>query len=204
MKGIFTGLKVIGEHLVRFPKLTRRYPFVKPELPERSRGLIQLTIEPETGNFKCEACLMCEKVCPSRAISIQYSQRDSFRPFRRRPLFRLKTISGFYRPRMVAAVCDYDGQPRPLAPVVTVPRDDKVASEPGMARLQGILASPREDEGMMPVLEDIQAAFGYLPRWALERVSVEASIPFSDLYSMATLSPRFRLRPAVEGGAAGE
>jgi ferredoxin len=203
MFGVFTGLKVIAQHLVKFPKLTRRYPFVKPELPERSRGLIQLTVEKETGNFKCEACRMCEKACPPRAITIEYSQRDSFRPFRRRPVLREKTISGFYRPRMVAAVQDYN-QPRPLSFAVDVPKGEVATPEPALARLNAILSSPREDEGLMPVLEDVQAAFGYLPRWALERVAEEASLPVSDLYSMATLSPAFRLRPSAEGSAAVE
>lgn len=203
MKGVFTGLKIIGQHLIKWPKLTRLYPYVKPELPERSRGLIQLTVEKETGNFKCEACRMCEKACPPRAITIEYSQRDEFRPFRRRPLFREKTISGFYRPRMVASVQDYE-QARPMSFVVQVPKGENGTSEAELARLNAILTSPREDEGLMPVLEDVQAAFGYLPRWALERVAEEASMPVSDLYSMATLSPHFRLRPSGEGSAAVE
>ncbi|MHB1004535.1 MAG: NAD(P)H-dependent oxidoreductase subunit E [Chloroflexota bacterium] len=202
MLGVFKGLRVIGEHLVRFPKLTRFYPFQKPELPERSRGLIQLTVEEETGTLKCEACRLCEKACPPRAITISYEQRDAFRPFRRRPAFRPKTISGFYRPRMVAA-CAYEGI-RPLSKVVDVPRGEVVVADPALARLDAILTSPRAEEGLMPVLEDVQSAFGYLPRWAVEKVALEASIPVSDLYSMATLSPQFRLRPAVEGGAAGD
>ena len=120
MRGIFKGLRIIGEHLVRFLKLTQLYPFQKPELPERSRGLIQLTVEEETGTIKCEACRLCEKACPPRAITMNYEQRDAFRPFRRRPAFRAKTISGFYRPRMVAA-CEYEGI-RPLSKVVDIPR----------------------------------------------------------------------------------
>lgn len=201
MQGVLTGLKVIAQHLVKFPKLTRLYPHVKPVLPERSRGLIQLTVEKETGTLKCEACRLCEKVCPPRAITIEYRQRDAFRPFRRRPAFRPNTISGFYRPRMVASVQDYT-QPRPMSPVVQVPQGDSTAPEAALARLNAILASPREDEGLVPVLEDVQAAFGYLPRWALERVADEANLPVSDLYSMATLSPHFRLRPSAEGGTA--
>lgn len=201
MIGIFKGLKITLTHLLG-RRWTELYPFKKPELPERSRGLIQLVVEPETRQFKCEACLFCEKVCPSRAITIQYVQRDGFRPFRRRPPFRANTISGFYRPRLVQA-CEYGG-PRPLSFAVAVPKGETVGPAEAVARLAGILSSPREDEGLLPVLEDVQATFGYLPRWALERVASEASLPVSDLYSMVTLSPRFRLRPAAEGGAAGE
>ncbi len=198
MIGILKGLKITLTHLFQ-PKLTQKYPYEKPVLPERSRGLIQLTVEKETGLLKCEACRLCEKVCPPRAITIEYSQRDSFRPFRRRPPFRPGTISGFYRPRMVAA-CEYEGV-RPLSRAVQVPRGEVAAAEPDLARLEAILASPREEEGLLPILEDVQAAFGYLPRWALERVAVEANLPPADLYSMATLSPYLRLQPAAEGGA---
>jgi len=207
MIGVGKGMKVIIAHLLRFPKLTKLYPYNRKELygqelPERSRGLIQLVVEKETGLFKCEACRLCEKSCPPRAITVEYSQRDPFRPFRRRPPLREGSISGYYRPRMVAA-CAYEGE-RPLSTAVAVPKGEVQADDADAARLASILASPREHEGLLPVLADVQAAFGYLPRWALERVAAEASIPLSDLYSMATLSPQLRLRPAIQGGANGE
>ena len=195
MLGIFKGLGITLRHALG-RRWTNLYPFVKPELPERSRGLIQLVVEPETNQFKCEACLMCEKVCPPRAINISYTQRDSFRPFRKRPPLRAKTISGFYRPRQVAAA-EYEGE-RPIAPAVAVPRADLATPAADLARLEGIIASPREEDGLLPVLEDVQAAFGYVPRWALERLAVETSVPLSDLFSMVTLSPQFRLQPAGE------
>ncbi|MHB1131856.1 MAG: NAD(P)H-dependent oxidoreductase subunit E [Chloroflexota bacterium] len=195
MLGIFKGLGITLRHALG-QRWTKLYPFDKPVLPERSRGLIQLVVEPETNQFKCEACLMCEKVCPSRAISIEYTQRDTFRPFRRRPPLREKTISGYYRPRQVAAA-EYEGD-RPMAPAVAVPRIDLATPTGDLARLEGIIASPRAETGLQPLLEDVQAAFGYVPRWALERLAVETSVPLSDLYSMVTLSPQFRLQPAGE------
>ncbi|MCL5108631.1 MAG: NAD(P)H-dependent oxidoreductase subunit E [Chloroflexi bacterium] len=201
MLGIFKGMGITIRHFLG-RRWTNLYPYEKPQLPERSRGLIQLVVEPETKAFKCEACLLCEKACPPRAISIQYSRRDPFRPFRKRPPLRDKTISGFYRPRLVQGA-EYAGA-RPMSFAVAVPADGRSGPEESLAKLEGILSSPREDSGLLPVLEDVQAAFGYLPRWALERVASEASLPVSDLYSMVTLSPQFRLRPAAEGGLAGE
>src|SRR5438093_1279361 len=59
-------------------RVTRKYPYERRELPERSRGLIALLLEPETNIFRCESCLMCEKACPPRAISISYRFRDGF------------------------------------------------------------------------------------------------------------------------------
>ncbi|MEK6619889.1 MAG: 4Fe-4S binding protein, partial [Chloroflexota bacterium] len=79
MRGLFRGMKRTLEHLVRSRAVTRKYPYEKRELPERSRGLIVLLLEPETNIFKCESCLMCEKACPSRAISISYTFRNGFR-----------------------------------------------------------------------------------------------------------------------------
>lgn len=198
MLGIFKGLKITIKHFFS-SKLTRMYPFEKRQLPERSRGLIQLVVEKETGQFKCEACLLCEKVCPPRAISIEYSKRDPHRPFRRRPPLRPGSISGYYRPRLVSAA-PYEGE-RPVSYAVAVPRDEVAPADAGdAARLEAILAAPRAEDGLLTVLDDVQAAFGYLPRWALERVAGEAGLPISELYSMVSLSPRLRLSPAGTGG----
>src|SRR5258708_26992992 len=84
------------EHFVRPRPVTRMYPYEKRELPERSRGLIALLLEPETSIFKCESCLMCEKACPPRAISISYTFRNAFR---KRPPIPPRAPS--YRIRMV-------------------------------------------------------------------------------------------------------
>jgi formate hydrogenlyase subunit 6/NADH:ubiquinone oxidoreductase subunit I len=70
MLGILNGMKRTLSHVFMRQSVTRKYPYEKRELPERSRGLIALLLEPETSIFKCESCLMCEKACPPRAISI--------------------------------------------------------------------------------------------------------------------------------------
>ena len=41
MRGILEGMGLTFSHLFR-PKVTRFYPYEKPKLPPRSRGLIQL------------------------------------------------------------------------------------------------------------------------------------------------------------------
>ena len=72
MRGILEGMRLTFDHMFR-PKVTRLYPYEKPKLPPRSRGLIQLIAEEGLGaefNLKCEACLLCEKACPPRAITI--------------------------------------------------------------------------------------------------------------------------------------
>src|SRR6516165_463254 len=74
MRGILEGMGLTFSHLFR-SKVTRLYPYEKPKLPPRSRGLIQLISEEGLQtefNLKCEACLLCEKACPPRAITIEY------------------------------------------------------------------------------------------------------------------------------------
>src|SRR5919202_1864692 len=118
MIGVLEGLRATMRHILNpSSSVTRKYPYERRELPERSRGLIALLLEPETNIFRCESCLMCEKACPPRAISISYRYRDGFR---RRP--PLAPRAAYYRMRMVQAA-PY-GDRRPLGgAVVTVPEE---------------------------------------------------------------------------------
>ena len=81
MRGILEGMGLTFSHLFR-PKVTRLYPYEKPKLPPRSRGLIQLIAEEGLQtefNLKCESCLLCEKACPPRAITIEYEPLDEWK-----------------------------------------------------------------------------------------------------------------------------
>src|SRR5438270_13039849 len=118
MRGILQGLGVTLSHLTR-PKVTRLYPYEKRNLPERSRGLIQLIQEAGQDtpfNLKCESCLLCEKACPPRAITIEF--RPTHR-FRKRPYFSEKGRAGFYTPRISEYAVNYPD--RPQAAVVLTP-----------------------------------------------------------------------------------
>lgn len=194
MLGILRGLKVTLQHALK-PKVTQIYPYVKPQLPERSRGLIQLIREKETGVLKCEACLLCEKACPPRAITITYADRGAFR---KRPLFRPRTVSGFYRHRM-ALTAPYVGKLVPSA--VDVPTDQARIE---LSRVDDVVNTAM-DEGadVEAVLEAIQDAFGYVPQVAAKRVSESTGIALSDLYSILTLSPTLRIKPADTHSDAG-
>jgi formate hydrogenlyase subunit 6/NADH:ubiquinone oxidoreductase subunit I len=86
MRGILEGMGLTFSHLFR-PKVTRLYPYEKPKLPPRSRGLIQLIAEEGLKtdyNLKCESCLLCEKACPPRAITIEF---EPMHRFKERPWF---------------------------------------------------------------------------------------------------------------------
>src|SRR5947209_14426326 len=59
MRGILEGMGLTFSHLFR-PKVTRLYPYEKPKLPPRSRGLIQLIMEE---GLQTEYNLKCESAC---------------------------------------------------------------------------------------------------------------------------------------------
>jgi len=191
MLGVFQGLKITIKHFFS-PKVTRMYPYEKRVLPERSRGLIQLITEPETGVLKCEACLLCEKVCPPRAITIRYEERNAFRW---RPLARPKSKAAYYRPREVAAY-PYEG-PRPLSPMVLAPVSEADGDD---AWLDGLL----EEQGdLVGALRAIQERYGHLPRRVLMKLARNLGVSVSELFSSASLSPDLRLDPISDGFVAG-
>ena len=192
MRGMITGMLRTLEHLVRPRPVTRKYPYEKRELPERSRGLIALLLEPETNIFKCESCLMCEKACPPRAISISYKFRNGFR---KRP--PIAPRASYYRIRMVAAA-PY-GDRRPLSTVVTtVPAEEERSLD--LAPMKRILAeTPKTADRLHRVLYQALKAYGYLPWTAAELVAREFDKTMTDVYTTASLLPIFRGAPAGKG-----
>ncbi len=195
MRGILGGLARTLNHIVRPRSVTRRYPYEKRELPERSRGLIALLLEPETSIFKCESCLMCEKACPSRAISISYTFRNGFR---KRPPFAPR--SSYYRIRMVQAAPYGDRRPLSTA-VTTIPAEDEQASL-DLAPVRKVLADvPAGIDRLTRVLYETHAAYGYLPWGAAELVAAEFGLPLTHVYTTASLLPNFRGAPEGQGTA---
>jgi NADH-quinone oxidoreductase subunit I len=63
---ILKGLAVTGKNMFRKP-VTIQYPFEKPAMTERFRGLVDL----HPG--KCIACGQCVKICPTAALSLETS-----------------------------------------------------------------------------------------------------------------------------------
>lgn len=194
MRGLLIGMRRTLDHLVRPRPVTRKYPYEKRELPERSRGLIALLLEPETHIFKCESCLMCEKACPSRAISISYKFKHGFR---KRP--QLAPRASYYRIRMVAAA-PY-GERRPLSTAVTtVPAERERGLD--LAPIERILAeTPRGADRLHRVMYATHQAYGYLPWTAAERIARDFDKTMTDVYTAASLLPNFRGAPDGKGTA---
>ena len=194
MLGLLTGMKRTLTHLLRGNTVTRKYPYEKRELPERSRGLIALLLEPETSIFKCESCLMCEKACPPRAISISYSFRNGFR---KRP--PIAPRASYYRIRMVQTA-PY-GDRRPLSPaVLTVPAEAERGLD--LDHVEGILRdTPQGTDRLTRVLYATHEAYGYLPWSAAERIAEAFGVQMTHLYTTASLLSNFRGAPEGQGSA---
>ena len=63
-------------------------------------------------------------------------------------------------------------------------------------KTKAILEKYRNSEGLMvSILQDTQAALGYLAREALLEVSTGLEVPFSRVYSVATFFRAFSLKP---------
>jgi NADH-quinone oxidoreductase subunit I len=69
IKNLVLGLGITGKHLGRHA-ITIQYPEEKWTMPERSRGIVVLLSDKETGELNCTACMLCMRACPTGAIVI--------------------------------------------------------------------------------------------------------------------------------------
>ena len=70
------GLFATGKHLGRHA-ITLQYPKERWPMPERSRGVVVLLSDPETGELNCTACMLCMKACPTAAIQIVREKNEN-------------------------------------------------------------------------------------------------------------------------------
>jgi NADH-quinone oxidoreductase subunit I len=70
---ILRGMSVTGTYFV-VDKVTVEYPKEKLQTHPRFRGAQALITDPETGDTKCVACMLCATICPSGCITISGEQ----------------------------------------------------------------------------------------------------------------------------------
>lgn len=74
---------------------------------------------------------------------------------------------------------------------------DEPLDDTDATKLDEILARHEGDPGaMMPILQDINAAYGYLPRPMLEHAASRLDAPLADLLRVASFYDEFHLEPA--------
>jgi ferredoxin len=198
MRGILQGLGLTLSHVTR-PKVTRLYPYEKRKLPPRSRGLIQLIQEDGQDtpfNLKCESCLLCEKICPPRAITIE--ARPTFR-FRRRPYFSPTSVAGYYTPRMSEYAVEYYDKPQ-SAPVLT-PVNIALETPVDLRQADAILdRASFEAWDLTAVLDELMAAYDGMPLQVAWRVVERRGVDLSDLFGIVTASQNFKpAEPRTDG-----
>lgn len=198
MRGILQGLGLTLSHMTR-KKTTRLYPYEKRVLPERSRGLIQLITEEGQDtpfNLKCEACLLCEKVCPPRAITIE--TRPTYR-FRRRPYFSPTAIAGFYTPRISEYAVNYPN--RPFSPPVKTPTATDLETPVDLTQADAILDQSSLDAwDLTETLDQLMLAYDGMPLQVAWRVVARRGVDMSDIFGIVTASPHFApAKPATAG-----
>lgn len=214
MRGILEGMSLTLKHMFR-PKVTRLYPYEKPKLPPRSRGLIQLIAEEGLKtefNLKCESCLLCEKACPPRAITIEYEPLNSWkqRPYfqsyiregaekfttRKIPNASGASKGGFYTPRISEYAVEYFN--RPVTPCVAMPVKDHLEPSIDLSQVDALLETwSREASDLPALLDAVMDLYGYLPLRAAKRIVQARGVDLSDIFGIATMSPKFKPAPAV-------
>jgi NADH-quinone oxidoreductase subunit I len=66
----FKGMYVTVKNLVVRPKITLQYPYERPTVSPRYRGLFYLPYNEEKGRLNCTGCTLCEQACPTNVISM--------------------------------------------------------------------------------------------------------------------------------------
>jgi NADH-quinone oxidoreductase subunit I len=64
------AMGVTLRNLFRKP-VTVHYPEVTRPYPDRFRGVLALTYDPETGEENCIGCRLCEYICPPQVIKVE-------------------------------------------------------------------------------------------------------------------------------------
>ncbi len=166
------------------PKVTRQYPEVRPDIPDRWRGRLDLIYDP-FGEHKCEVCFQCAQVCPVEAIDM-----SGFDSQGNRIRYGMPEI---YDERRDANA--YRRAGLPARPMRNAARWDEAVDAAFVDEVvDGYGGRP---EALVAIFRAISDRYGYLPERALRRVSDRMSIHWAQVFGAAGLGG-FRLLP-IEG-----
>ena len=75
----------------------------------------------------------------------------------------------------------------------------KAREKPNMTVIDAIVAKHNISPGaMISILQEVQGTYGYVPREAIQRISMDTNVPIPDIYGIVTFYAQFRLEPYGE------
>ena len=170
------------------PAVTIRYPEVAAQLPPRNRGRLQL-LHDEWGHLKCETCFQCAQACPIECIDMGGVDTRGRYNVHWGP-------AETYGERREEAALRRSGRPVPDAAFAGF-------AEVDLAPVSAVLVAHDHDPAhMLGILEETQAAYGYLPVAALRHISFATGAWYAMVYGTASYYRQFRLAPPAHGGPA--
>ena len=69
-RAVFLAMRSTFINFFRKP-VTVHYPTVTRDYPDRFRGVLALTYDPQTGEENCIGCRLCEYICPPQVIKVE-------------------------------------------------------------------------------------------------------------------------------------
>jgi ferredoxin len=187
--GLVRGM---GLTLRRFfqPKATIKWPEQHADVAPKFRGRLQLLYD-EYGTLKCETCFQCAQACPIECIDMGgVDTKGRFHVHWGAP--------ETYGERREESAIRRSG--RPVADRAYTPFEGI-----DLGPLDAILeAHDNDPRALLPILEETQAEYGYLPVAALKHISRVTGAWYAMIYGTASYYRHLRFEPpAVEAPAAG-
>jgi hypothetical protein len=169
------------------PKVTVMYPEVRKDVPHKFRGRLQLLYD-EWGTLKCETCFQCAQACPIECIDMGgIDTRGRYHVHWGAP--------ETYGERREESALRRSGRPVPDPAYLPFQPIDLTAVDTVLA------ANDHDPDRMLSILEETQAAYGYLPVAALKRISHVTGAWYAMIYGTATYYAHLRFEPAPAQGA---
>ena len=187
-------VKGMGLTLRRFfqPKATIQWPEEKADVAPKFRGRLQLLYD-EYGSLKCETCFQCAQACPIECIDMGgIDTKGRFHVHWGPP--------ETYGERREESALRRSGRP------VADPAYMRFESVDLTAVDEILEAHDYDPKDLLAILEETQAAYGYLPVAALKHISRITGAWYATIYGAATSYRHLRFEPpaAVSAAPAGE
>ena len=186
LPGLVPGLGIVkgmALTLRRFfqPKATVLYPEMPADVATKFRGRLQLLYD-EYGGLKCETCFQCAQACPIECIDMG----------------GMDTKGRFH---VHWGPPETYGERREES---ALRRSGRAVPDPAYEHFQPFETGTVDEilerydhdpKLMLPILEDTQAAFGFLPVAAIKRISERTGAWYAIIYGTATFYGHLRFEP---------